>query len=59
MRLHEKSAKANAGPPRKRGQPKIVWDLHEESDVDVAEVAKTQPSSSARRGAGRGRGSAT
>jgi len=36
-----------------------VRDLHEESDVDVAKVAKTQPSSSARRGAGRGRGSAT
>jgi len=59
MRLHEKSAKANAGPPRKRGRPKIVRDLHEESDVDVAEVAKTEPSSSAHRGAGRGRGSAT
>lgn len=37
----------------------MVRHLHEESDVDVAEVAKTQPSSSARRGAGRGRGSAT
>jgi hypothetical protein len=44
----EKSAKPHDGPPRKRGRPKIVRDLHEENDVHVAKVDQTQPSSSAR-----------
>ncbi|CAN6338260.1 unnamed protein product [Urochloa humidicola] len=49
------------GPPRKRGRPKIIRDLHEESVLIPSEAAASQESNYANRGGGasvatRGRG---
>ena len=42
MRAARKSTKKNDGPPRKRGQPKIVKDLHDESDLSQDELSEDE-----------------
>ena len=37
-----KNTKKNDGPPRKRGRPKIVKDLHEESDLSQDELSEDE-----------------
>jgi hypothetical protein len=54
MRATKRGAKAHDGPPRKKGRPKIIRDLHEENDLNQDEVAATQESSTANRGGATG-----
>ena len=37
-----KNTKKNDGPPRKRGRPKIVKDLHDESDLSQDELSQDE-----------------
>ena len=37
-----KNTKKNDGPPRKRGRPKIVKDLHDESDMSQDELSEDE-----------------
>ena len=37
-----KNTKKNHGPPRKRGRPKIVKDMHEESDMSQDELSEDE-----------------
>ena len=42
MRAARKNTKKNDGPPRKRGRPKIVKDLHDESDMSQDELSEDE-----------------
>ena len=42
MRAARKNTKKNDGPPRKRGRPKIVKDLHDESDLSQDELSEDE-----------------
>ena len=42
MRATRKNTKKNDGPPRKRGRPKIVMDLHDESDLSQDELSEDE-----------------
>jgi len=42
MRAASKNTKKNDGPPRKRGRPKIVKDLHDESDLSQDELSEDE-----------------
>src|SRR6185503_20341480 len=57
IRAARKNTKKNDGPPRKRGQPKIVKDLHDESDLSQDELSEDElPVAQARSTAIDGRG---
>ena len=42
MRATRKNTKKNDGPPRKRGRPNIVKDLHDESDLSQDELSEDE-----------------